>query len=111
MACKYTVKDGSRRWPVQVFYNILDLAGINAWIDPGFVVRLASARITKRATVAFTARKWFAEAALHALSVGMCALIVMPTLRRMIRRRRRMGGGRGLGRVRRTARMMTLPMR
>jgi hypothetical protein len=32
MARKYTVKAGSRRWPVQVFYNILDLAGINAWI-------------------------------------------------------------------------------
>ena len=31
MARKYTVKAGSRRWPVQVFYNILDLAGINAW--------------------------------------------------------------------------------
>lgn len=32
MARKYTVKAGSRRWPLQVFYNILDLAGINAWI-------------------------------------------------------------------------------
>ena len=32
MARKYTVKAGARRWPVQVFYNILDLAGINAWI-------------------------------------------------------------------------------
>lgn len=32
MARKYTVKAGSRRWPLQVFYNTLDLAGINAWI-------------------------------------------------------------------------------
>ena len=32
MARKYTVKAGSRRWPLQVFYNILDLDGINAWI-------------------------------------------------------------------------------
>ena len=26
------MKASSRRWPVQVFYNILDLAAINAWI-------------------------------------------------------------------------------
>ena len=32
MARRYTVKASSRRWPVQVFYNILDLAGINAWV-------------------------------------------------------------------------------
>ncbi|XP_050453253.1 piggyBac transposable element-derived protein 4-like [Cataglyphis hispanica] len=32
MARKYTVKSGSRRWPFQVFFNILDLAGINCWI-------------------------------------------------------------------------------
>ncbi|XP_043506207.1 uncharacterized protein LOC122526717, partial [Polistes fuscatus] len=32
MAKKYSVKSGSRRWPLQVFYNILDLAGINSWI-------------------------------------------------------------------------------
>jgi hypothetical protein len=32
MARKYTVKSGSRRWPLQVFFNILDLAGINCWI-------------------------------------------------------------------------------
>jgi len=32
MARTYAVKAASRRWPVQVFYNILDLAGINAWI-------------------------------------------------------------------------------
>ncbi|XP_055388036.1 piggyBac transposable element-derived protein 4-like, partial [Condylostylus longicornis] len=31
MARKYSVKASSRRWPLQVFYNILDLAGINAW--------------------------------------------------------------------------------
>ena len=32
MARKYTVKAGSRRWPVHVWYNILDLAAINSWI-------------------------------------------------------------------------------
>lgn len=29
MAQKYTVKSDSRRWPFQVFFNSLDLAGIN----------------------------------------------------------------------------------
>lgn len=28
----YTTKAGTRRWPVAVFCNMLDLAGINAWI-------------------------------------------------------------------------------
>ena len=28
----YTSKAQSRRWPMHVFYNILDFAGINAWI-------------------------------------------------------------------------------
>lgn len=32
MARKYSVKASSRRWPLQVFYNILDLTAINAWI-------------------------------------------------------------------------------
>lgn len=32
MARKYTTKAGSRRWPVHVFYNLLDICGINAWI-------------------------------------------------------------------------------
>ncbi|XP_026059293.1 uncharacterized protein LOC113043955 [Carassius auratus] len=32
MARAYSVKGGMRRWPVAVFYNILDLAGINAHI-------------------------------------------------------------------------------
>lgn len=32
MARKYTVRAGTRRWPVHTFYNILDLAGINAHI-------------------------------------------------------------------------------
>lgn len=32
MARKYTVKAASFRWPLQVFFNILDLAAINAWI-------------------------------------------------------------------------------
>ena len=32
MARKYSVKAGSRRWPVHVLYNILDLTGINSWI-------------------------------------------------------------------------------
>ena len=32
MARLYSVKGGTRRWPVAVFYNILDLAAINAHI-------------------------------------------------------------------------------
>lgn len=32
MARKYSVKSKSRRWPAQVFFNILDLAGINSWV-------------------------------------------------------------------------------
>ena len=32
MARKYSVKSKSQRWPLQVFFNILDLAGINSWI-------------------------------------------------------------------------------
>ena len=32
MSRKYSVKSKSRRWPLQVFFNILDLVGINAWI-------------------------------------------------------------------------------
>ncbi|KAM7350820.1 piggyBac transposable element-derived protein 4-like isoform 1-T1 [Cochliomyia hominivorax] len=32
MARKYSVKACSHRWPLQIFFNILDLAGINAWI-------------------------------------------------------------------------------
>lgn len=32
MARKYSTKSASRRWPVQVFFNVLDLAAINSWI-------------------------------------------------------------------------------
>lgn len=32
MARKYSVKSGSRRWQLQVFFNILDIAVINTWI-------------------------------------------------------------------------------
>ena len=32
MARQYTVKAGTGRWPVVVFYNILDLAYINAYV-------------------------------------------------------------------------------
>ena len=31
VARQYTVRAGARRWPVAVFYNILDLACINAY--------------------------------------------------------------------------------
>ncbi|CAD1472335.1 unnamed protein product, partial [Heterotrigona itama] len=31
-ARKYTVKSSSQRWPLQVFFNVIDLAGINSWI-------------------------------------------------------------------------------
>lgn len=32
MARQYSTKSASRRWPLQVFFNILDMAAINAWI-------------------------------------------------------------------------------
>lgn len=32
MARKCSLKSASRRWPVHVFFNILDLTGINSWI-------------------------------------------------------------------------------
>ena len=32
MTRKYSVKAGNFRWPLQIFFNILDLAAINAWI-------------------------------------------------------------------------------
>ena len=32
MARLYSTKVSSRRWPLQMFYNVLDLAGINAHI-------------------------------------------------------------------------------
>ena len=32
MVKQYLFKAGTRRWPVAVFYNILDLAGINAFV-------------------------------------------------------------------------------
>ena len=32
MARKYSVKTATRRWPVAVFYNMLDLAAINAYV-------------------------------------------------------------------------------
>ena len=32
MARKYTVKAANRRWPIHVFYNVIDLALINSWI-------------------------------------------------------------------------------
>jgi len=32
MARKYSVKAGARRWPIQICYNVLDLAAINSWI-------------------------------------------------------------------------------
>lgn len=32
MGRKYCVKSKNFRWPLQVFFNILDLAEINAWV-------------------------------------------------------------------------------
>ena len=32
MARNYSTRSGTRRWPIHTFYNILDLAGINAWV-------------------------------------------------------------------------------
>ena len=32
MTRKYSVKAASRRWPIHVFYNVIDFAQINSWI-------------------------------------------------------------------------------
>ena len=32
MCRQISAKSGCRRWPLAVFFNILDLAGVNAWI-------------------------------------------------------------------------------
>ena len=32
MSHQYSVKAGSTRWPIHVFYNVIDLAWINGWI-------------------------------------------------------------------------------
>ena len=32
MSRQYSVKAGSRRWPIHVFYNVIDMALINGWI-------------------------------------------------------------------------------
>jgi len=32
MARRYSTRAAARQWPVHVFYSILDLAAINAWI-------------------------------------------------------------------------------
>lgn len=45
MGRKYTVRAGTRRWPVHVFYNILDLAAINSWI---IFKKVTGKKITRR---------------------------------------------------------------
>ena len=32
IARTYAVKSGSRRWPLQIFFDIRDLIAINAWV-------------------------------------------------------------------------------
>ena len=36
MARRYSTKVSSYRWPLQVFYNVLDLAAINALVQRGY---------------------------------------------------------------------------
>ena len=33
MLRKYSSRYDTRRWPVHVFYNVLDIAAVNAWIN------------------------------------------------------------------------------
>ena len=42
---KYSMKAGSFRWPLQVFFNILDLAAINAWI---FCIECTGLKISRK---------------------------------------------------------------
>ena len=32
MSRQYTTRSASRRWPMYIFYNVLDFAAVNAWI-------------------------------------------------------------------------------
>lgn len=45
MARIYSVKAASRRWPIHVFYNVLDLALINSWI---IYKQVCSSKISRR---------------------------------------------------------------
>ena len=45
MARKYTTKAGSRRWPVHVLYNLLDIFGHNSYI---VYQKLFNEKITRR---------------------------------------------------------------
>lgn len=54
MAKKYSVKAPSRRWPVQVFYNILDLAAINSWI---LYKKLSQKKISRKKYILDLARE------------------------------------------------------
>ena len=44
MIRKYSVKSASRRWPIHVFYNLLDTAILNSWIVYKDVTRLNISR-------------------------------------------------------------------
>ncbi|CAK8672356.1 unnamed protein product [Clavelina lepadiformis] len=45
MARLYSVKAASRRWPVHVFYNVVDMALINSWI---IYKRVCQRKISRR---------------------------------------------------------------
>jgi hypothetical protein len=44
MARRYSTRAAARRWPVHVFYNILDLVAMNAWIIYSGVTRKEMSR-------------------------------------------------------------------
>ena len=62
MVKHFSTKSASRRWPLAVFYNLLDMAAINAWIlyrectgsntsRRNFLLELAEELVTKKITL------------------------------------------------------------
>ena len=45
MCRQMSTKAASRRWPLAVFYNILDMAGVNAWI---IFVKATESKLSRR---------------------------------------------------------------
>ena len=44
MARKYSVKSATRRWPIAIFYNIIDIALINSWITYKSICKVSKSR-------------------------------------------------------------------
>ncbi|XP_056144379.1 piggyBac transposable element-derived protein 4-like [Lampris incognitus] len=84
MVRMYSVKSGTRRWPVAVFYNILDLAGINAHI---LYKECTDANITRRNFLLLLAEELRAEFMKGKLAQGPSQQLKITTPQKTPRRR------------------------